>query len=415
MTIYQILPRLWGKGKMSDFDKETFSYLKSLGISHVWFTGIIRHASGKDYVKGDPGCPFAISDYCDVNPYLANYPENRIMEFEDLVARTHSMGLKVIIDFIPNHVCADYDGDIPVYDWHDYDWTDTRKINYSAPGTWDKMLQIIRFWAVKGVDGFRCDMVELVDVNFFNWMISRVRNEFPTICFIAEVYGRDNYRKYLETGCFDILYDKSGAYDNLMSVMNGGDIRSLSWNWQWLGEMQPRMLNFLENHDEQRLQRPDYAALAYSALFNSASFMLYFGEEIDERAVESDNRRTSIYDIVKLPSMERLYNHIHNKAKGLSKAEKDCLSRHRDILNLATEIREWSNYDLLYCNSGEVFPFLRYTSDIRKPSYLIVCNFQDKDIDTVISIPSDAKKKCRLRRDSISVSVKSHDSIILPL
>lgn len=424
MTIYQVLPRLWGRGKMSDWDMETLMYIKSLGVSHIWFTGIIRHASGKPYVKGDPGSPYAISDYYDVNPYLADDPGNRIMEFEDMVARAHSIGLKVIIDFVPNHVCADYSGDIPVCDYHDYDWSDTRKIDYNAPGTWDRMLQIIRFWAVKGVDGFRCDMVELVDVNFFNWMTANVRNEFSNIIFIAEVYGKDNYRKYLETGGFDLLYDKSGAYDSLMSVMNGGDIRALTWNWQWLSDMQPRMLNFLENHDERRLRNPDYAALAYASLFNNASFMIYFGQEIDERAEESGNGRTSIFDIVKLPSMDRLRHYIHNQTRGLNKNEKECLTRHREILNLSADIRDWANYDLLYCNSQTVFPFLRYAADGKKhklsigantSAFLIACNFHDIEVSAEISIPEDAKKKCRLQRDSISISVKAHDCIILPL
>ena len=411
MTIYQVLPRLWGKGKMSDWDKDTFSYLKSLGISYIWFTGIIRHASGKEYVKGNPGSPYAISDYHDVNPYLADNPDRRMDEFENLVKRVHRNGLKVLIDFVPNHVCADYCGDIPTYDWHDYDWSDTRKINYSAPGAWDRMLEVILFWADKGVDGFRCDMVELVDASFFKWMTSEAKKKYPGLTFVAEVYQKENYRKYLDIAGFDLLYDKSGAYDSLMSIMHGGDIRSLSWNWQWLGDMQPRMLNFLENHDEVRLSRPDYAALAYSALFNTASFMLYFGQEIDERAEESDNSRTSIFNFVKLASMKRLSKYIHN-GKGLTKSEEITLERHREIVGLSSRIREYDNYDLLYCNSGEVFPFLRYSSS---EAYLIACNFQENEIETEIVIPQDAKKKCRLGRDSISVRVKSHDCIILPL
>lgn len=412
MIIYQVLPRLWGNGRLSGWDKETFAYAKSLGVSHVWFTGIVRHASNKPYVKGDPGSPYSISDHYDINPYLSEDPEDRMQEFEDLIARAQSSNVGVILDFIPNHVCADYAGDIPVFDWHDYDWSDTRKIDYSAPGTWDKMLQTIRFWAGKGVNGFRCDMVELVDSAFFRWMIGKAKDEFPSLIFIAEVYQKENYHKYLDAG-FDFLYDKSGAYDILMSVMNGGDIRQLSWNWQWLGDMQPKMLNFLENHDEERLRRPDYAALAYASLFNGASFMLYFGQEVDERADESDNRRTSIFNSISIPSIERLVRQIHG-GKALTAQETATLERHRDILKLASRIRDYQNYDLLYCNRQDVFPFLRYNSS-GKNRYLIVCNFQDRGIETVITIPEDAKKKCHLRRDSISVSVGPHDCSVLPL
>jgi glycosidase len=132
--IYQMLPRLWGNdtttpskdgclaengtGKFSDIDVNTLEYLKWLGCSHVWYTGIIRHStqeseqgcipSHPQFVKGKAGSPYAICDYFDVNAYLADDPQRRMEEFEALVERTHKSGLKVIIDFVPNHVSRDY-------------------------------------------------------------------------------------------------------------------------------------------------------------------------------------------------------------------------------------------------------------------------------------------------------------------
>ena len=132
--IYQMLPRLWGNdkvrpkkngtlaengtGKFSDIDTATLEYLKWLGCSHVWYTGILRHstqatedgcvASHPQFVKGKAGSPYAICDYYDVNPYLANDPDNRLEEFESLVERRHAAGLKVIMDYVPNHVSRDY-------------------------------------------------------------------------------------------------------------------------------------------------------------------------------------------------------------------------------------------------------------------------------------------------------------------
>ena len=132
--IYQMLPRLWGNdkvrpkkngtledngtGKFSDIDTATLEYLKWLGCSHVWYTGILRHAtqateegcipSHPQFVKGKAGSPYAICDYYDVNPYLADDPQKRIEEFEALVERSHAAGLKVIMDYVPNHVSRDY-------------------------------------------------------------------------------------------------------------------------------------------------------------------------------------------------------------------------------------------------------------------------------------------------------------------
>ena len=248
--IYQTLPRLWGKGRFSDWDEASLRHLHTLGVDYVWYTGVPRHATGQDFVKGDPGSPYAVTDWRDVNPYLADDPERRMEEFDALVARTHAAGFKVLIDYIPNHVAPDYRGGIVHHDYCDGDWTDTRKNDWSAEATRAEMLEILRFWASRGVDGFRCDMVELVPAEGLKALISAVKADFPDLIFVAEVYGKDNYRRYLEDVGFDLLYDKSGLYDTLRAVCcSGATARGITWNWQWLGDMQPRMLNFLENHD----------------------------------------------------------------------------------------------------------------------------------------------------------------------
>ena len=91
-----------------------------MGVSHVWYTGIIRHATQTDYskygiprqhpavVKGKAGSPYAITDYYDVDPDLAVNVDERMQEFEQLVERTHAAGLKMVIDFVPNHVARQY-------------------------------------------------------------------------------------------------------------------------------------------------------------------------------------------------------------------------------------------------------------------------------------------------------------------
>ena len=208
-VIYQVLPRIWGKGKFSEWDTKAFNYLKSLNVTAVWYTGVIRHASGKPFVKGDPGSPYSIEDYHDVNPYLADRPEARMDEFEKLVVRTHKAGLKVIIDYVTNHVSPDC-RDLPKCNYCDYDWTDTLKVDYSHPDTYGKMLEILLFWASKGVDGFRCDMVEMVPPEFLEWLIAEVRRVYPEMLFIGEVYDRNIYRRFIKELGFDLLYDKSG-------------------------------------------------------------------------------------------------------------------------------------------------------------------------------------------------------------
>ena len=139
IIIYQVLPRLFGNdnnccvpngtlqengcGKMADFTSKALTEIKKLGATHIWYTGIIEHATQTDYrrynispdhpaiVKGKAGSPYAIKDYYDVDPDLAKDVPGRMKEFENLVQRTHRNGLKVIIDFIPNHVARQYHSD----------------------------------------------------------------------------------------------------------------------------------------------------------------------------------------------------------------------------------------------------------------------------------------------------------------
>ena len=433
--IYQMLPRLWGEGRMASVDDATLSYLQGLGVTHLWCTGIIRHSTGQPFVKGDAGSPYAISDYYDVNPYLASVPSRRISEFRSLVSRVQKHGLKFIIDFVPNHVGCDYSdkhGGIPLCGWHDYDWSDTVKIDYNAPGTWEAMYSIVRFWASKGVDGFRCDMVELVPPEFLKWLIAKIKEEFPKVIFIAEVYRKENYRMYIEDVRFDYLYDKSGLYDVLRAVAAGqGSARAVTWNWQFLQDLQPRMLDFLENHDEQRLASPwfagrgdFYALLCTSLMLNTAPFMLYFGQETGVDASEGHEGRTSIFNFARPESLRRLYDWIHG-GKGLSAEEQDILRHYKSALALASEpcVSEGETFDLCYCQSASDgfdadrhFAFLRHQAGCTR---LFVCNFADSEARMTIRIPQHAVDYLSLGSnpapDGITLTINPLDYISIVL
>ena len=420
--IYQLLPRLWGDGKFSSCDAALFAYLKTLEAGYLWLTGIPRHSSGKPFVKGDPGSPYAICDWYDVNPYLADDPENRMQEFESLVARIHSAGLKCLIDFIPNHVGCDYVGELAVHDFCDGDWTDTRKVDWSDPRTEAEFLKVLRFWAMKGVDGFRCDMVELVPSAALGRVIKAVKREFPGLLFVAEVYSQDNYLRYLDEGGFDLLYDKTGSYDILRGILSGThSARELSWNWQWLGDRQPNMLNFLENHDEQRIPSPWFAgdanavwgALAFDLLFNGASFMLYAGQEVGEDAAEGHEGRTSIFNWSKPEGLSDLYNYVRTGAE-LPAGRKELLARYRELLTLSrrpvfTSGRCW---DLCYCNGGthgfnpdRHFAFVRYDDEA---AWMVFCNFSSDRASALVRLPSELLADSGIEQDEFPVEVPAH-------
>ena len=405
--IYQVLPRLWGRGRFSDWDASSFDYLHTLGVDYIWYTGVPRHATGRDFVKGNPGSPYAITDWRDVNPYLADDPARRLEEFDALVARTHAAGFRVLIDFIPNHVAPDYAGPIRRFDWHDGDWSDTRKNDWSAPATRAEMLEILRYWASRGVDGFRCDMVELVPPLALKALISAVKADFPDLLFVAEVYQKENYRPYLDEVGFDLLYDKSGLYDTLRAICcAGATARGITWNWQWLGDLQPRVLNFLENHDEQRLASPaflgnarkGFAPLACSLLFNTAPFMLYFGQEVGEDGIDGADGRTSIFNWSDPPELRELYRSLHGEGT-LAPAEAGILARYRELFALAGRpvFAAGGTWDLGYCNEAAPgfnpdrhFAFVRFDAS---EAWLIVCNFSAENASVELHLPAELRAR----------------------
>ena len=429
--IYQALPRLWGKGHFSDWTGKAFSYLKTLGVDYLWLTGVPRHESGTPFTKGCPGSPYAIIDWYDVNPYLADNEDKRMHEFELLIKRAHLAGIKIMIDYIPNHVGRSYAGDLPCFDHCDGDWTDTRKVNWNDPSTVDKMVDILCFWANKGIDGFRCDMVELVSAEALGEVVRRTRSAFPGLVFVAETYIKENYRRYLSTSSIDILYDKSGSYDILRAISNGNcSATALTSNWQWQAEIQGAMLNFLENHDEQRIasrfwnngRRYPWAELAFSVLFNKASFMLYYGQEWMDDAAETDNGRTSIYDFTS-PSGVRRAAHFARTGKAIKLNDAadtdslDCYRRYLELMQTAASplMRQGSNWDLCYLqndckwNRDNMFAFARYDGH---GAAVVICNFSDSDTELSVRLPEELLKYTGGMR-SINMEARAGDYSII--
>ena len=136
VRIYQLLPRLFGNtnetrcpngtlaenssGKFEDIGERALDEIKAMGFTHIWLTGVLRQATATDYsaigepaddpdlLKGLAGSPYAIRDYFDVSPDYAVDPARRLEEFKALVGRIHAKGMKVLIDFVPNHVARSH-------------------------------------------------------------------------------------------------------------------------------------------------------------------------------------------------------------------------------------------------------------------------------------------------------------------
>lgn len=503
VVIYQLLPRLFGNqnptrkewgtqaengvGKLNDFDARILKKIKDMGATHIWYTGVIRHATQTDFskwgiprqndevVKGIAGSPYAIADYYDIDPDLATNVDKRMEEFEQLIERTHKAGLKVVMDFVPNHVARQYksickpkgvkdlgeDDNTNMhfstqnnfyYCWGQTmtrgsyieqpakatgndqftaqpgqnDWYETVKLNYGIdycdaggrsehfdpiPDTWNKMTDILLFWAKKGVDAFRCDMAEMVPAAFWQWATDKVRFRHPEILFIGEVYDPSQYRRYIGAG-FDYLYDKVGMYDCVRDVICGHrSARDITAQWQATDDIAQHMLYFLENHDEQRIASDFFAGegkkgipgVIVSALLNKNPFMIYAGQEFGERGMDKEgfsgtDGRTTIFDYWCIDTIRKGYFEKEKNEK-LPASATELKRTYKKIMTLALEskaVSEGQMYDLMYVNpqlGNRVYAFLRRTEG---ELLLVVANFSDEDVHAEVVIPKHAFEFLRI-------------------
>lgn len=525
LVIYQVLTRLFGNkrstnrfygtidengvGKFNDITREALRGIRELGTTHIWYTGIVEHATMTDYasygiaaddadvVKGRAGSPYAIKDYYDVSPDLAVNVNERMHEFEALVARTHEEGLKVLIDFVPNHVARGYHSDVRppgVKDLGEADdrtlafhpnnnfyylpgqsfkppeappdafphptrdgrfeetpakatgndeftaspgvhtWYETVKLNYGVdvlnnrsthfdpiPDTWLKMRDILAFWTNKNVDGFRCDMAEMVPVEFWEWVIPEIRIIRPDVIFIAEIYNPEQYRNYLLKGKFDFIYDKVLLYDTLRLLVNGqGSTSAIAEIQTRLAGINHRMLHFLENHDEQRIASRFFAgdpwralpAMVISAAIDGGPVMIYFGQEVGEPAegaegFQGDDGRTTIFDYWGVPEHQKWMNGGKFDGEQLSAGQKRLRGFYSRLLTFASKSAavasgEYADLTAHNLSAGnfppQVHAFVRFQRDER---LLILNGFNEKQLEIRVHIPADVFERMGFNRGTV--------------
>lgn len=349
------------------------------------------------------------------------------------------------------------------------DWYETVKLNYGfdpgdwsthfdpVPDTWLKMLHILRFWASKGVDGFRCDMVFMVPREFWHWAIPQVKQDYPHLIFIGEIYEVNDYRPFLEYCHFDYLYDKVNLYDTLRAIeCHHWSAAQLSSCWQRVDGIGDSMLNFLENHDEVRFASREFADnpakvvpyLVTSAMMTKGPFMIYYGQELGEPAHDNegfaaDNNRSTIFDYWSYDTLRRWYDGGKCSTARLSSHERWLRAVYARVLNLCNEssaIREGKFFDLMYVNlqnpkfdPHRQFAFMRYTET---EALLFVVNFGDKARQVGVLIPDLAFEMTGIeegifhttdllwgkdhtfeveRQRPVTFEVGSYDAIIVPL
>ena len=501
-VIYQVMVRLFGNqnlanhengdinvngvGKFQDITLRALDSIREMGVSYIWYTGVLEHATMTDYssygirqddpdiVKGKAGSPYAVKDYYDVDPDLAVDVPNRLSEYQALINRTHQSGLKVLMDFIPNHVARGYysdkkpagvidfgsqddttksfdagndfyylpgekfqvpsgiqpggpqfvstlkDGDYAespanvsgnnVLNAHPSkeDWYETVKLNYGVdffdhhktyfdpmPPVWLKMRDILLYWAAKGVDGFRCDVAEMVPLEFWKFVIPSLKQKYPDLLFVAEAYDPIKYADFIHKGGFDLLYNKVGLYDALRAVMtNQAGVKAAAITKLAVEQapLSQHMLNFLENHDEQRLASKAFmgsglsaaAGVGLMATLTNSPVLIYFGQELavaaeGKEGYGTDDGRTTIFDYWGIPVYQAWVNKGRFDGAGLNIKQKALRSFYVKLMQLvarSTTLRDGSLSVLEDASLGDYgTAYLRKT---KKETLVFIANFSKK-------------------------------------
>ena len=563
IVVYQVFTRLFGNtittnkpwgtieengvGKFNDFTDKALQEIKDLGVTHIWYTGVPHHDVIRDYakygisnddpdvVKGRAGSPYAVKDYYNVNPDLAENVENRLAEFEALINRSHKNELKVVIDIVPNHVARNYqsvtnpegtkdfgidddttvtyhvnnnfyynpgeafqvpefkngylplgDGNHPLADgkfdenpakWTGngsrksqpdfYDWYETVKVNYgitpdgkkefdelpegyenedykkhfdfwkdkTVPNSWIKFRDIALYWIEKGVDGFRYDMAEMVPVEFWSYMNSSIKMKNPDAFLLAEVYNPSLYRDYIKKGKMDYLYDKVQLYDTIKHVMQGhGLTDNIPPIQDDLADIEHHMLHFLENHDEQRIASLEFAgdankakpAMVVSATISTAPTMVYFAQELGEDGSEDAGfgkpSRTSIFDYIGVPALQRWVNDKQFDGGKSTKEELALRDFYKRLLNFTissdalmgeyADIHLYNRKNTLNYNS-KVLSFVRWSENEK---LLVISNFDNKAHQRFrLEIPFHIVKKWNLKNGNYQLTDQIYNKKSIPL
>ena len=330
-----------------------------------------------------------------------------------------------------------------------YDWYETVKVNYGVspegkkdfdelpagfenetykvhfafwkdkivPNSWVKFKDIALYWLSKGVDGFRFDMAEMVPVEFWSYLNSSIKMKNADAFLLAEVYNPDLYRDYIKKGKMDYLYDKVQLYDTLKSVMQGlGLTDNIPQIQEGLKDIEHNMLHFLENHDEQRIASTEFAgnakkarpAMVVSATISTAPTMIYFGQEFGEDGSENAGfgkpSRTSIFDYVGVPSLQRWVNNQQFDGGQSTKEELNLRDFYKRLLNFTIhsdalmgkyqDIHLYNRKNTKNYNS-KLLSFVRWS---KNEKLLIITNFDA--INTykfTLELPQEIIKKWSLK------------------
>ena len=286
MNIRQLTP----EGTLSAAEKK-LEFLHSMGIDAIWMMPI--YPIGEENRKGSLGSYYSIRDYCAVNPEFGT-----MEDFDSFVAKAHSLGMKILLDWVANHTARDAKWlKTKSADWYEreadgtakipWDWSDTAKLNYANHDVWRGQIEAMRFWVEKhNIDGFRCDMAMLVPIEFWQQAAAVLHAVKPDIFMLAEAE---------ELNLFDKAFDMCYAWEihHMMCDIAKGerrvwDLRNTMYADRERYPNSAMKMMFTSNHDENSWSGSEFdrfgaareVMTALTFVWEAATPLLYTGQEV---------------------------------------------------------------------------------------------------------------------------------------
>ena len=286
MNIRQLTP----EGTISAAEKK-LEFLHSMGIDAIWMMPI--YPIGEENRKGSLGSYYSIQDYCAVNPEFGT-----MEDFDSFVAKAHSLGMKILLDWVANHTARDAKWlKTKSADWYEreadgtakipWDWSDTAKLNYANRDVWRGQIEAMRFWVEKhNIDGFRCDMAMLVPIEFWQQAAAVLHAVKPDIFMLAEAE---------ELNLFDKAFDMCYAWEihHMMCDIAKGerrvwDLRNTMYADRERYPNSAMKMMFTSNHDENSWSGSEFdrfgaareVMTALTFVWEAAMPLLYTGQEV---------------------------------------------------------------------------------------------------------------------------------------
>ena len=374
-VIYEVFPRSFSSEGTLAGVTAGLDDIARLGATVVWLMPI--HPIGALNRKGTLGSPYAVRDYRAIHPDLGD--EN---DLKSLVERAHSLGLRVIIDWVANHTAWDCTL-LNQPTWYKPDergevacaghgWTDVAGLDHDHPELCSYLIESMRYWVERfDIDGFRCDVAGLVPVSFWERAREALEAVKPDIGLLAEAY-----QSALMSKAFDLTYDMPW-YRRLKKIIRGGAAAEVLWSEHRRFEREfptrAQRMRCIDNHDQKRAVDifGEKGSLAAAALLftSEGAPLIYSGQEIGDNA---PSRAPALF--------ERYPIDWEHPKHGFLETYRELIALRREL----PELRAGSTHEL---DSGTA-PAVAFLRELEERRVLVGVNLSDQTIRLRVRHPA---------------------------